>query len=101
MEAGTEGLLIEKTRPSRIPPLDAAVVERAVDLTLREPPHRRETPTVLPGLGGQHGCTVEAGLEFISTAGPKPKVHCHPGAAALPEGRREDDQRLVGPVQQG
>ena len=38
MEAGTDGLLIDKTRPSRIPPLDAAVVERAVALTLTEPP---------------------------------------------------------------
>ena len=33
MEAATEGLLIDQTRPSRIPPLDAAVVERAVALT--------------------------------------------------------------------
>jgi len=38
MEAGTDGLLVDKTRPSRIPPLDAAVVERAVALTLTEPP---------------------------------------------------------------
>jgi len=42
MEAGTDGLLIDKTRPSRIPPLDVAldvaVVERAVALTLTEPP---------------------------------------------------------------
>jgi len=38
MEAGTEGLLVDKTRPSRIPPLDTAVVERAVALPLTEPP---------------------------------------------------------------
>lgn len=38
MEASTDGLLIDKTRPSRIPPLDVAVVERAVALTLTEPP---------------------------------------------------------------
>ena len=38
MEAGTDGLLVDKTRPSRIPPLDAAVIERAVALTLTEPP---------------------------------------------------------------
>ena len=38
MEAGTDGLLIDKTHPSRIPPLDAAVVERAVALTLTKPP---------------------------------------------------------------
>src|ERR1700712_239183 len=33
MEAGTEGLLVDKTRPSRIAPLDAAGVERVVALT--------------------------------------------------------------------
>jgi transposase len=38
MEAGTDGLLVDKTRPSRIPALDATVVERAVALTLTEPP---------------------------------------------------------------
>ena len=38
MEAGTDGLLVDKTRPSRIPPLDAAVIERVVALTLTEPP---------------------------------------------------------------
>ncbi|MGH8504698.1 MAG: IS630 family transposase [Stenotrophobium sp.] len=35
---GVEGLLRDKTRPSRIPPLSAAVRERAVDLTLCDPP---------------------------------------------------------------
>ena len=38
MEAGTDGLLIDKTRPSRIPPLGEAVAERVVALTLTEPP---------------------------------------------------------------
>ena len=38
MEAGTNGLLVGKTRPSRIPPLDAAVVERTAALTLTAPP---------------------------------------------------------------
>ena len=38
MEAGTDALLIDKTRPSRIPPLDTAVVARAVALTLTVPP---------------------------------------------------------------
>lgn len=38
MEVGTEGLLVDKTRPSRIPPLGDAVSERVVALTLTEPP---------------------------------------------------------------
>ena len=37
-EEGVEGLLRDKTRPSRIPPLDAAVGERVVALTLTDPP---------------------------------------------------------------
>jgi len=36
--AGVDGLLRDKTRPSRIPPLDAAVVEQVVALTLTDPP---------------------------------------------------------------
>jgi len=38
MEEGLDGLLRDKTRPSRIAPLGAAVVERVVALTLTSPP---------------------------------------------------------------
>jgi transposase len=38
MRAGVEGLLRDKTRPSRIPPLPASVHERTVSLTLGDPP---------------------------------------------------------------
>ena len=38
MEAGADGLLIDKTRPSRIPPLGGGVIEGVVALTLTEPP---------------------------------------------------------------
>ena len=38
MQAGVEGLLRDKTRPSRIPPLGTEVAERVVALTLTEPP---------------------------------------------------------------
>jgi transposase len=37
-EEGFEGLLRDKTRPSRIPPLRAEVAERVVALTLTDPP---------------------------------------------------------------
>jgi len=37
-EEGYEGLLRDKTRPSRIPPLGPEVAERVVALTLRDPP---------------------------------------------------------------
>ena len=35
---GVDGLLRDKTRPSRIPPLDPSVAERVVALTLTDPP---------------------------------------------------------------
>ena len=38
IEAGFDGLLRDKTRPSRIPPLSAGAAERVVALTLGEPP---------------------------------------------------------------
>jgi transposase len=36
---GVTGLLRDKTRPSRIPKLDASVAKRVVALTMEEPPH--------------------------------------------------------------
>ena len=38
MEEGVDGLLRDKTRPSRIPPLGPEVVERVAALTLTDPP---------------------------------------------------------------
>jgi transposase len=38
MAAGVDGLLRDKTRPSRVPPLPAEVVERVIALTRSEPP---------------------------------------------------------------
>ena len=40
---GFEGLLRDKTRPSRIPPLGPEVAERVVALTLQTRPARRRT----------------------------------------------------------
>src|SRR5580765_7953962 len=38
MQEGTEGLLRDKTRPSRIAPLGAQVAERVIALTQQDPP---------------------------------------------------------------
>ena len=44
MQAGVDGLLRDKTRPSRKPPLPAeTIVARVVELTPRDPPARRPT----------------------------------------------------------
>ena len=39
MEEGAEGLLRDKTRPSRVPPLAQAVIDEVVALTATDPPH--------------------------------------------------------------
>ena len=39
MEAGVDGLLRDKTRPPGVPPLDRAVVDQVVILTMKPPPH--------------------------------------------------------------
>ena len=39
MREGVPGLLRDKTRPSRIPPLTQATIDRVIELTAAEPPH--------------------------------------------------------------
>jgi transposase len=39
MREGVPGLLRDKTRPARIPPLSQAAIDRVVELTAAEPPH--------------------------------------------------------------
>ncbi len=54
-EEGCEGLLRDKTRPSRIPPLGAEVAERVVALTLTDPPARDDPLDRRDdGEGGRH-----------------------------------------------
>ena len=43
MKEGIDGLLHDKTRPSRIPPLGPEVAARVVALTLADPPVERST----------------------------------------------------------
>ena len=49
MVAGADGLLRDKTRPSRIPPLGAAVAERVVARTLTAPSAPRPPSYPAPG----------------------------------------------------
>src|SRR5215203_277842 len=39
MREGVPGLLRDRTRPARIPPLPQAAIERVIELTAAEPPH--------------------------------------------------------------
>ena len=49
---GFEGLLRDKTRPPRIPPLGSEVAERVVALTLKDPPSETTPGRARPGVGG-------------------------------------------------
>src|SRR5438132_3160803 len=54
MQEGVEGLTRDKTRPSRIPPLPAATVDRVVALTNQTPPHEAThwtAPTMAKAVG--------------------------------------------------
>ena len=44
MHEGVDGLLRDKTRPSRIPPLGEGVAARVVEMTLEAPPHEATSP---------------------------------------------------------
>jgi transposase len=62
MEEGIDGLLRDKTRPSRIAPLSNAVAERVVALTLEDPPGETtpwtaEAMAKIVGISGQLGAT--------------------------------------------
>jgi transposase len=59
MLAGVDGLLRDKTRPSRIPPLAPELVERVVALTLGTPPGET-THWTAPALARQVGISVSS-----------------------------------------
>jgi transposase len=59
MQEGFEGLLRDKTRPSRIPPLGAEVAERVVVLTLTDPPGET-THWTAAMMAGQAGISVSS-----------------------------------------
>jgi transposase len=59
MQAGVDGLLRDKTRPSRIAPLPAAVAERVVALTLGPPPGET-THWTAPAMAAVVGISVSS-----------------------------------------
>ena len=71
MAEGIDGLLRDKTRPSRIAPLEPLVDERVVALTL-EPPDREATHwTARDGQGSRH----QRQLGRADLARPRPPPH--------------------------
>ncbi len=58
---GVDGLLRDKTRPSRIPKLDPSVAERVVALTMEAPPHEAThwTGSAMAGAAGVSVSSVQ------------------------------------------
>ena len=78
---GVEGLLRDKTRPSRVPPLGQEVIDRVVALTATEPPHEAThwTAAAMAKAGGHQPLVGAAHLE-----GARPGAAPHAPASSSP-----------------
>ena len=65
MQAGYDGLLRDKTRPSRIPPLGSDIAERVVALTRTDPPVEATHWILQLTSGGHHA----HGVNWMTWAG--------------------------------
>ena len=68
MAEGVDGLLRDKTRPSRIPPLEPGVALRIVDLTLTDPP-AEATHWTAAMMAGKLGVSVSSVQRFGAPTG--------------------------------
>jgi transposase len=71
MTAGVDGLLRDKTRPSRIPPLGSEIVERVIALTQDEPPGEA-THWTGAAMGEAAGISVSSVQRIWRTHGLQP-----------------------------
>jgi transposase len=71
MRAGVDGLLRDKTRPSRIPPLGAEIVARVVQLTLTDPPGET-THWTAPAMAKASGISVSSVQRIWRSHGLQP-----------------------------
>ncbi|WP_431858701.1 helix-turn-helix domain-containing protein [Azospirillum sp.] len=77
-DQGVDGLLRDKTRPSRIQPVAPDVVERVVEMTLNEPPRRGDALEQSHHGGGQRGERERASGQWPSGRHPCPSACRHP-----------------------
>ena len=70
MSAGVDGLLRDRTRPARIPPLPKAVVEAVVTRTLDEAPPDGTTHWTAPAMAAATGVSVSSVLKWTPIRGP-------------------------------
>jgi transposase len=72
MAEGVDGLLRDKTRPARIPPLPQAVVETVVTRTLGEAPPEGVTHWTAPAMAAVSGLSVSSVQRIWRTHGLRP-----------------------------
>ena len=72
VEAGVEGLLRDKTRPSRVPPLDQAKVAEVIRRTLEDPPPGEATHWTVRAMAGASGVSPAKVHQIWQTAGLTP-----------------------------
>jgi transposase len=72
MTAGVDGLLRDKTRPSRIPPVPKAVIETVVTRTLQEPPPGGVTHWTAPAMAAASGLSVSSVQRIWRAHGLRP-----------------------------
>jgi hypothetical protein len=82
--AGVDGLLHDKTRPARIPPLPKAVVETVVTRTLREPPPAGVTHWTRPAMAVVSGLSVSSVQRIWRTHGLRPHKYAASSSRAIP-----------------
>lgn len=71
MQAGVDGLLRDKTRPPRIPPLGAEIIERVVQLTLSDPPGET-THWTAPAMAKASGISISSVQRIWRSHGLQP-----------------------------
>ncbi len=71
MRTGVDGLLRDKTRPPRIPPLGVGIVERVVQLTLSDPPGET-THWTAPAMAKASGVSVSSVQRIWRSHGLQP-----------------------------
>jgi transposase len=70
---GVDGLLRDKTRPSRIPKLDPSLAERVVALTMEAPPHEA-THWTGSAMAGAAGVSVSSVQRIVTGTTPPPRL---------------------------
>jgi hypothetical protein len=93
MQAGVDGLLRDKTRPSRKPPLDQTVIARLIDLTASPPPGETTHWTGPPWPKRSGSASARCSASGMLTASSRAK--CGSSNCPTTRTRMPSDRRLL------